>query len=149
MQIFIDADACPSAVKEILFRAAERLRIPLILVANQKIQIPDSDFISNIIVEAGPDLADDRIVELAQKNDLIISADIPLADRVIQKGAFVIDHRGDFFTAENIKERLAVRDLMAELRSGGMETGGPPAFSQKDRKAFADQLDRFLAKHCR
>jgi len=149
MQIFIDGDACPAAIKEILYRAAERRGIPLVLVANQKIAIPESDYISGIVVDAGPDIADYRIVELAEKGDLVISADIPLADRVIGKGAYVIDPRGDIFTAENIKERLAVRDLMADLRNGGMETGGPPAFSQKDRKAFADQLDRFLAKYCR
>jgi len=147
MQIFVDADACPVAVKEILFRSAERLSISLVLVANQKIQIPQSDYISGIVVEAGPDIADDRIVELADEGDLVISADIPLADRVIRKGAYVIDPRGDIFSSENIKERLAVRDLMADLRDGGMETGGPRAFSAADRKAFADQLDRFLTKH--
>lgn len=147
MQIFVDGDACPVTVKEILFRSAERLSISLVLVANQKIQIPQSDYISGIVVEAGPDIADDRIVELADEGDLVISADIPLADRVIRKGAYVIDPRGEIFSSENIKERLAVRDLMADLRDGGMETGGPRAFSAADRKAFADQLDRFLTKH--
>ena len=149
MRIFIDADACPVAVKEILFRSAERLSIPLVLIANQKINFPQSDYISGIVVEAGPDIADDRIAELAEEGDLVITADIPLADRVISKRAHAINPRGEIYSAENIKERLAVRDLMADLRDGGMETGGPRAFSAADRKAFADQLDRFLTKNLR
>jgi uncharacterized protein len=150
MRIFIDADSCPAVIKDILYRAAERVRVPLLLVANQSLNIPESEYISSIEVPAGPDRADDRIVELVEANDLVISADLPLADRVITKGGFVLNPRGDFYTAENIKDRLAMRDLMDVLRNSGMDTGGPSMFSQKDRQSFANQLDRFLVKHgCR
>jgi uncharacterized protein len=147
MRIFVDADSCPVVIKEILYRAAERVRVPLVLVANQYLKVPESAYISCIEVAAGPDIADDRIVELVEPNDLVVSADLPLADRVITKGGFVLNPRGIFYTAENIKDRLAMRDLMDVLRSGGIDTGGPSYFSQKDRQSFANQLDRFLVKH--
>ena len=147
MRIFIDADSCPVVIKEILYRAAERVRVPLVLVANQYLKLPESAYISCIEVPAGPDIADDRIVDMVEANDLVISADLPLADRVIKKGGFVLNPRGDFYTVENIKDRLATRDLMDVLRNSGIDTGGPSLFSQKDRKSFANQLDRFLVKH--
>ncbi|PKL37473.1 MAG: YaiI/YqxD family protein [Spirochaetae bacterium HGW-Spirochaetae-1] len=148
MKILVDADACPSAIKDILIRAAERVRIPVIFIANQHVRLPVSDYISMILVEAGPDIADDRIVELAEDGDIVISEDIPLADRAIDKGAFIISTRGELYTKENIKQRLATRDLLNDLRSAGIETGGPDRLSQKDIRMFANQLDRFLTKHC-
>ena len=149
MQILVDADAFPNAIKDILFRAAKRVRIPLILIANKHVRVVKSVYISSIVVPGGPDVADDRIVELVQSGDLVVTADIPLAGRVVAKGAFAIDPRGYLYTDENVRERLAVRDLMDELRNNGLNTGGPPAFSSKDRQAFANQLNRFLTKHCR
>lgn len=147
MQIFVDGDANPNAIKEIIYRAVERIHVPLVIVANTPLKIPDSKYISMIVAKAGPDEADDRIVELVQKNDLVITSDVPLADRVISKGGFVLDPRGTLYNSENIKERLAMRDLMNDLRSSGLETGGPSAFGPKDRQAFANQLDRFLTKY--
>jgi len=147
MEILVDADAFPNAIKDILFRAVERFRIPLTLVANQYVTVDKSAYISSIIVPAVSDVADDRIVELVQQGDLVITADIPLADRVVAKGAYAINPRGELYTEENIKDRLAMRDLMSELRDGGVITGGPPSFSRKDRQAFSNQLDRFLTKH--
>lgn len=149
MQILLDADAIPRPVREILFRAAERTGIHLVLVANQKLNYPDSELISNIVVPAGPDEADDAIVEMVCEGDLVISADIPLADRIVSKGGYCIDPRGTLFTTENIKERLAVRDLMNELRDSGISTPGPSTYSSRDRQNFANQLDRFLVKHFR
>lgn len=146
MRILVDADSCPVVVKEILYRAAERVHVPLVLVANQCLIVPGSVYISCIEVPAGPDVADDRIVEMVEIDDLVISADLPLAERVIAKGGFVLNPRGDLYTPENIKDRLATRDLMDLLRNSGMDTGGPSSFSQKDRQAFANQLDRFLVK---
>lgn len=148
MKILVDADAFPNVIKDILFRAARRHRISLILVANQQVNIKKSAYISCIAVPTGPDVADDRIVELVQQGDLVITADIPLADRVVAQGAYAINPRGELYTEENIKERLAVRDLMNELRNNGIVTGGPSSFSRKDRQAFANQLDRFLTRHC-
>jgi uncharacterized protein YaiI (UPF0178 family) len=147
MQIFVDADAFPNVIKDILIRASERLHVPLVFVANQPVRLEQSVTISSIVVPSGPDLADDRIAELAQPGDLVITADIPLADRVVSKGAFAINPRGELYTEDNIKDRLATRDLMHELRDGGMITGGPSAFGKKDRQAFANQLNRFLNKH--
>jgi uncharacterized protein YaiI (UPF0178 family) len=120
MKILVDADAFPNVIKDMLFRAARRHRIPLILVANQQMNIKKSPYISCIAVPAGPDVADDRIVELVQHGDLVITADIPLADRVVSQGAYAINPRGELYTEENIKDRLAVRDLMNELRNGGI-----------------------------
>jgi hypothetical protein len=147
MKIIIDADAAPVVIKDILFRAVERIKVPLILVANQPMKFPKSQYISSIIVAAGPDEADDRIAEIVKPGDLVITADIPLADRVVTRGGFALNPRGEFYTETNIKERLAMRDLMDELRNSGINTGGQGAFSSRDRQAFANQLDRFLTKH--
>jgi uncharacterized protein YaiI (UPF0178 family) len=149
MRILVDADSCPVVIKDILYRAAERVRFPLVLVANTHLAVPKSAYISCIEVPAGPDIADDRIVDMVEANDLVISADLPLADRVIRKGGFVLNPRGDFYTAENIKDCLATRDLMDVLRNSGIETGGVCSFSHKNRRSFANQLDRFLLKHGR
>lgn len=149
MQILIDADATPVVIKDILFRAVERNKIPLILVANQPMKFPKSQFISSIVVAAGPDEADDRIAEIVQAGDLVITSDIPLADRVVTRGGYALNPRGEFYTEANIKERLAMRDLMDELRNIGINTGGQGAFSSRDRQAFANQLDRFLTRNHR
>lgn len=146
MKILMDADAMPVAVKEILYRVAERTSINLVLVANQELKHPKSDFISSIVVPQGPDEADNTIAELVEEGDIVISADIPLADRVISQKGHCIDPRGDLFTTENIKERLAMRDLMSDLRDSGIETPGPSAYSSRDRQNFANQLDRLLTK---
>jgi uncharacterized protein YaiI (UPF0178 family) len=147
MQILIDADAAPVVIKDILFRAAARTGIPLILVANQQMKIPQSPYISAIVVDAGPDEADDRIAEIVQAGDLVVTADIPLADRVVARGGYALNPRGEFYTEENIKERLAMRDLMDELRNSGIQTGTQAVFSSRDRQAFANQLDRFLTRY--
>ncbi len=146
MKIYVDADGFPSAVKGLLIRAAIRLQVPLVFVANKKLKHESSFIISSIIVPEGPDIADDHIVELAQRGDLVITADIPLADRVVAKGAFALDYRGKLYTEDNIKDRLALRDLLYELRDGGMMTGGPSMFSKKDCHAFVNQLDSFLVR---
>ena len=145
MKMFLDADASPGAVKEILYRAAERLALPLILVANTPLRIPRSPNISFVHVPAGFDEADNRIAEMVEDGDLVITDDVPLADRVISRGGTIITTRGKAYTKDNIKERLSMRDFMEELRGSGIETGGPPPFSQKDRREFASCLDRFLA----
>ena len=147
MQIFVDADAFPNVIKNILIRAAVRFNVPLVFVSNKPVRIEQSANVSSIVVPAGPDLADDHIVELAQLGDLVITADIPLADRVVAKGAFAINPRGKLYTEDNIKDLLAMRNLMNELRDNGIVTGGPPAFSGKDRQAFANQLNSFLIRH--
>jgi len=147
MQIWVDADACPRAIKEILFRAAERVCIPLTLVANKPLWTPSSRFIRTVRVSAGFDVADNEIVRLMAAGDLVITADIPLAADAIAKGGHVLDPRGEFLTADNIRERLTLRNFMDELRSSGVETGGPSVFSQGDRQSFANQLDRFLARY--
>jgi uncharacterized protein YaiI (UPF0178 family) len=146
MRIYVDADGFPGAVKDILIRSALRLGIPVIFVANKPVRHVRSELISSLIVPEGPDIADDRITELSAPGDLVVTADIPLADRVVAKGAFALNPRGKLYTEENIKDRLALRDLLSELRNDGVMTGGPPAFSRKDRQSFADQLDRFLVK---
>ncbi len=147
MQIWVDADACPRVIKDILFRASERLRVPLTLVANKTLRTPQSPHIQVIRVAAGLDVADQEIVRLLQPGDLVVTADIPLAAAVIEKGGHALDPRGDFFSEDNIGERLMLRNFMDELRSGGVETGGPSSFGRADRSAFANQLDRFLARH--
>jgi uncharacterized protein YaiI (UPF0178 family) len=147
MKIWIDADACPKPIKELLFRAAERRKIVLTLVANKAIGFPTSGWVRGIQVAAGPDVADQEIVRLLEPGDLVVTADIPLTAEVIEKGGFALDPRGDFFSEENIRERLSLRNFLDELRSGGVETGGPAAFSGKDKQAFANQLDRFLARN--
>jgi uncharacterized protein YaiI (UPF0178 family) len=146
MQIWVDADACPAVIKDILYRAAERARVVLTLVANQPLRVPRSPFIKTLQVAAGFDVADHRIVQLAQPGDLVITADIPLAADVIGRGAHALNPRGEIYTKENIKERLALRNFMGELRNSGVVTGGPPTLGQGERRAFANQLDRFLAQ---
>lgn len=146
MRIFIDADAFPNVIKDILMRASARLNVPLVFVANKPVRVDDAAHISVLLVPAGSDVADDRIAELARPGDLVITADIPLADRVVTKGAFALNPRGKLYTEENIKDSLAMRSLMNELRDGGMITGGPATFGKKDRQAFANGLDSFLIK---
>ena len=146
MKIWVDADACPVAVKEILYRAANRTQIPLVLVANRMLRVPPSPWITALQVPAGFDVADKRIAMEAQADDLVITADVPLAAEVIAKGAVVIDPRGELLTTNNIQERLTMRNFLDSLRSSGVETGGPSALSDADRKTFANQLDRLLAK---
>lgn len=145
-QIWVDADACPAPVKEILFRAAERARVPVTLVANQWLRTPPSRFIRALQVQGGFDAADDAIAERARPGDLVVTQDIPLASRVLAKGAEAVDPRGGRFTPDNIAERLSVRNFMEELRGAGVQTGGPAAFHARDRQAFASQLDRWLAR---
>ncbi|RKP43531.1 YaiI/YqxD family protein [Trinickia fusca] len=147
MQVLVDADACPAVIKDTLFRAARRVEVRVTLVANQYLRTPPSPFIKSIQVPAGFDAADARIVELVTSGDLVITADIPLAAAVLGKGAHALDPRGSWFTRENIQERLTMRDVMDQLRNAGIETGGPAPFSTRDGKAFAGQLDRFLARH--
>jgi len=147
MKIWVDADACPKVIKSILFRAAERVRIELTLVANQHLSTPPSPYIKSLQVPGGFDVADNRIVQLMQSGDLVVTADIPLAALAIEKGGLALDPRGDLYTESNIGERLAVRDLMDQLRSTGEVTGGPPAIGKPDRQKFANQLDRLLTKH--
>lgn len=149
LQLWVDADACPNVIKDILFRAAEKRQILCTLVANQFIQVPRGPWFKSMQVPSGFDVADDRIVELIQPGDLAITADIPLAAKVVEKGAFALNPRGTFYTAENIRQRLNMRNFMEELRSSGVQVGGPASFSQQDRMAFANALDRFLAQHLR
>jgi uncharacterized protein YaiI (UPF0178 family) len=146
MRIWVDADACPKAIKEILFRAAQRLYVQLTLVANLPMPIPDSTYISFVQVPSGLDVADHKIIELLEPDDLVVTADIPLADAVVTKGAWAINPRGEFYTEENIRQFLAMRNFMEELRSTGSLSGGPAPFRPCDRQAFANQLDRFLTK---
>jgi len=144
VQIWVDADACPSEAKEILYKASRRLEIPLILVANAMMRIPGSGLIRLELVGAGANVADQRIVELLSPGDLVISADIPLAASAVAKGATVLDPRGDVLDADSVGSRLAARNLMDELRGSGIETGGPAAYSARNRQDFANQLDRLL-----
>ena len=145
MQIWVDADACPNVIKEILFRAADRVAVQVTLVANQAISIPRSRHIRSIQVASGFDVADNYIVQQSNSGDLVITADIPLASEVIEKGCLALNPRGDLYTEENIRQRLNMRDFMDTMRASGLDTGGPPAFSNADRMAFANQLDRILA----
>lgn len=147
MQIWVDADACPGVIKDILYRAAERAQVQLILVANQSLRTPPSQFIKTLQVASGFDVADDEIVRLIQAGDLVITADIPLAAAVIKNGGHALNPRGELYTEDTIKQRLTMRNLMDELRGSGIHTGGPSALNQRDRQAFANQLDSFLAKH--
>jgi uncharacterized protein YaiI (UPF0178 family) len=145
MRIWVDADACPNPIKEILFRAAERMKIALTLVANKPLRTPASPYVNTIQVAAGFDMADDKIAAQVRAGDLVITADIPLAAAVIDKGGFVLDPRGETYTGDNIEARLAMRKFMDELRAGGVDTGGLPPFNHGDRQAFARQLERLLA----
>ena len=147
MQIWVDADACPNPVKEILFRAAERREVAVTLVANQFLRTPPSRYIRAVQVAPGFDIADNHIVTALGPGDLVITADIPLAAEVIERGAHAINPRGERYTPNNIRQRLAMRDFMETMRSSGVVTDGPSSYSQVDRKAFADALDRFLTRH--
>ncbi|MDY0065965.1 MAG: YaiI/YqxD family protein [Steroidobacteraceae bacterium] len=146
MQIWVDADACPGPIKDILFRAAERACVQVTLVANQQIRAPRSRHVRLMQVAAGLDAADKKILELLDRGDLVITADIPLAAAVIDKDAHALNPRGELYTRENIRERLSMRDFMDELRRSGVATGGPTALSQRDRQSFANSLDAFLAR---
>ena len=148
LNLYVDGDAFPNLLKPILLRSIERLQIKTLVVSNKKVNIGKSKFIGYIIVDAGADEADNKIVELLKEDDLVITADIPLADRVIEKKAHAIDHRGELYSVENIKQYLAMRNLMDEIRQSGEITKGPKPFSQKDAHEFANQLNSFLAKHC-
>ncbi|ADC72086.1 protein of unknown function DUF188 [Thioalkalivibrio sp. K90mix] len=149
MKIWVDADACPAVIKEILFRAANRTQVPLTLVANQPLRTPPSKWIDAIQVGAGFDVADNEIVRRLESGDLVITADIPLAAEAIAKGAQALNPRGELYTEGTIRERLSMRDFMETLRSSGVDTGGPAAFSQADRQAFANQLDRLLTRQAK
>ena len=146
MRIWVDADACPSVIKDILFRAANRAEVPLTLIANQMLRVPPSRWIRALQVPSGFDVADQRIAQDTAAGDLVVTADVPLAAQVIAKGAVVLDPRGELLNADNIQERLTMRNFMEGLRSSGVETGGPAAFSSGDRQAFANKLDSLLAK---
>lgn len=146
MRIWVDADACPAVIKTILFRAAERAQVEMILVANRHVRTPPSRFIRSVRVSAGFDVADRQIVDMVESGDLVVTADIPLAADVVEKSAIALNPRGELYTEENIGECLAMRDLADELRSTGIPTSGPPSFSKSDRQAFANQLDRILAR---
>ncbi len=146
MKIWVDADACPKVIKEILFRASVRAQIELILVANQRINHPHSDFISMLQVGQGADIADDKIADECGDGDLVITADSPLAARVVEKGALALDPRGKVYDKSNIGQILGMRDFMDELRNNGVETGGPKSFNQKDIQKFANALDKYIAK---
>lgn len=145
MQIWVDADACPKVIKDILFRAATRTKTPLTLIANQTLHIPPSPFIRCVQVSAGFDVADNEIVKRISAGDLVITSDLPLAAEVIEKGGHVLSHRGEQYSAANIRPLLNMRDFMDNLRASGIQTGGPPPMSQSERQAFAGHLDRFLA----
>jgi len=146
MRIWVDADACPAVIKDILYRAAERVKCPLVLVANKPLRTPPSPYIKSMQVPGGIDVADNRIVELVQPGDLVVTADIPLAAAVIDKDGHALNPRGELYTRDNIRERLTMRNFLGELRNAGVMTGGPAALSHSDRQAFANQLDRFLAR---
>lgn len=147
MKIWVDADACPVVIKEILFKAADRANIMTILVANHYLRLPPSKYLQFIQVSSGFDIADDEIVKKVSANDLVITSDIPLADEVIDKSALALSPRGELFTKENIKSRLNIRDFMDTMRASGVNTGGPAALSQSDRQAFANHLDRIITRY--
>ena len=147
MKIWVDADACPVVIKEILFRAAERLDIATILVANQPLKTPPSKVIKSVQVPSGFDVADNYIVQESAVGDLTITADIPLAAEIIEKGGHALNPRGELYTVNNIQQRLTMRNFMEEMRNAGQASGGPPPLNHQDRQSFANALDRFLAKH--
>ncbi len=147
MQIWVDADACPAVIKDILYRVAERLQLNVTLVANQLMRVPPSRFVRSVQVPSGFDVADAEIVRLLAPGDLVVTADIPLASNVLAKGGHALNPRGEFYTPDNIAQHLSMRAFMEELRSGGVDTGGPAPFNQGDRQNFANQLDRHLARH--
>jgi uncharacterized protein len=145
MKVWVDADACPVVIKEILFKAAERTGVQTTLVANQPMHIPASPCVDFIQVGSGPDVADQEIVKRLDPGDLVVTADIPLAADVIEKGGHALNPRGELYSTDNIRSRLSMRDFMDSLRADGVDTGGPPALNKGDRQAFANQLDKFLA----
>ena len=147
MHIWVDADATPVVIKDILFRAADRVRVQMTLVANKLLRVPPSAYIRALQVPAGFDVADNEIARRVQPGDLVITADIPLAAQVIEKGAHALNPRGEFYSPENIRERLNMRDFMEDLRGSGVAIEGPSAFTQNDRQAFGNQLDRFFARY--
>ncbi len=148
MKIWVDADACPAVARQILFRAAERTGVELTLVANQPLSTPSADNIRSLQVQKGFDVADDEIVRRVESGDLVITSDIPLAAEVIEKGAHALSPRGEMHTTENIRARLNMRDFLDTMRASGVDTGGgPSAYGQRDKQAFANELDRFLTKH--
>jgi hypothetical protein len=147
MKIWVDADACPTVIKDILFRAANRTGTLVTLVANQPLQVPSSEFIRTVQVASGFDVADNEIVKRVTPGDLVITADIPLAAEVIAKDGFALNPRGELYTEDNVRARLNMRDFMDTLRASGINTGGPPAINQRDRQEFGNSLDRFLSRH--
>ncbi|GIU32105.1 YaiI/YqxD family protein [Shewanella colwelliana] len=147
MKIWVDADACPGVIKEMLFRAADRAEVEVTLVANHVMRIPPSRFINLVTVPSGFDVADDEIVKRLDVGDLVITADIPLASEVIDKGGFALNPRGELYTTQNIKSILNMRDFMDTMRASGVQTGGPAAIGQSEKQAFGNQLDRFITKH--
>ena len=149
MKIWVDADACPVVIRDILCRAAVKRQIETTFVANQAVRLPTSPWLKSLQVPKGFDVADDEIANRATEGDLVITADIPLASEVLAKGSFVITPRGEQYTMNNIKQRLQMRDFMETMRSSGEHTGGPPPLNQADRKHFADQLDRLLQRYAR
>ncbi|MEH6370163.1 YaiI/YqxD family protein [Pectobacterium carotovorum] len=144
MQIWVDADACPNVIKEVLFRAADRTQTQVTLIANQTIKVPPSRFIRTLRVSAGFDVADNEIVQRVEAGDLVITADIPLASEVIEKGGIALNPRGERYTPDTIRERLNMRDFMDTMRASGIQTGGPSALNQRDRQQFANELDKWL-----
>lgn len=148
-QIWVDADACPRAIKEVLYKAADRRRIPMTLIANQFLRTPPSPFITSVQVETGFDVADNTIAARMNPGDLVVTQDIPLADEVIERGGLALNPRGTLYTRENIKDHLNRRDMMEELRASGTVTGGPPVFDKRDVQAFANALDRTLTRALR
>ncbi|WP_145584667.1 YaiI/YqxD family protein [Yersinia intermedia] len=149
MQIWVDADACPNVIKEVLFRAADRTGMMVTLVANQPLKTPPSKFIRTLQVASGFDVADNEIVQRVEKNDLVITADIPLAAEVIEKGGIALDPRGERYTPDTIRERLNMRDFMDTMRASGIQTGGPNTLNQRDRQQFANELDKWLQQAAR
>jgi uncharacterized protein YaiI (UPF0178 family) len=149
MKIWVDADACPRVIKDIIFRASERLSVPVCLVANRELARHTTRLVASVVVDDGFDVADDHIVGHAAPDDLVITADIPLAARIVAGGGIAVDPRGEIYTEENVGERLSMRDLMSELRSGGYVQGGPPPFSTTDRQRFASSLDQLLSRMLR
>ncbi|GHG73204.1 UPF0178 protein [Alishewanella longhuensis] len=145
--IWVDADACPTVIKEILYRAAERKKLPLVLIANQPLRTPPSPYISSLVVSKGFDEADNEIVRRTAPGDLVITADIPLAAEVLEKGGLALNPRGELYSTDTIKQKLTMRDFMETLRASGIQSGGPATLNQGDRQAFANQLDKILQQH--
>lgn len=148
MKIYVDADGCPAAIIEILSKAVFRKQIYMVLVANHLKKGNWSDFVSSLVVPEGPDIADNKIIELMNNGDLVITADIPLASRVVENGGFALNPRGELYTEENIAQKLSIRNFMDELRGAGVDTGGPSTFSNKHKQVFSHELDKFLSNSC-